>query len=336
MSAAIQYGLKFTTDFNDPNGRVGVGYYDFNIKGGIRDSAAREFLGPLLSDASANPNFHVELGATVKRIILRDPKSFDLGSMYSSSETIREANEDTGFTLKSLIRRLTGERYSFRRDRDDQSLDVNEKTSAGHRRFENTENDMHNAIGVEYVQDNQVKYAYLSNSVNGASNKKFELGRGIILTCGAILTPKLLMVSGIGPQDVLEKANIDVKVESPSVGKNLQDHPAVGVTFRLSPALASSKFRRLPNLSHISKLFPLGYPNAYSVMSHWGTYVNLVERASRGEDIPPYEFGVLSSPGISAGAFLVSPYSENGIPDIQLTVFPTVRVRYSTCGYTCT
>ena len=59
-------------------------------------------------------------------------------------------------------------------------------------------------------------------------------------------------------------------------------------------------------------------------MSHWGSYVNLVQRAENGENIASADFGVLSSPGISAGGFLVSPYSTDGIPDIQLTVFPTV------------
>lgn len=49
------------------------------------------------------------------------------------------------------------------------------------------------------------------------------------------------MNSGIGPIDMLNNANIDIKVESPLVGKNLQDHPAVGVTFRLGPAIAASK-----------------------------------------------------------------------------------------------
>ena len=36
------------------------------------------------------------------------------------------------------------------------------------------------------------------------------------------------------------------------------------------------------------------------------------------------DYGLMGSSGISAGAFLVSPYSTDGAPDIQLTVFPTV------------
>ncbi|MDF2916313.1 GMC oxidoreductase [Microbacterium sp. NPDC086615] len=48
--------------------------------------------------------------------------------------------------------------------------------------------------------------------------------RDIILSCGAIDTPALLMRSGIGPAAVLEEAGIAVRVDLPGVGENLQDH----------------------------------------------------------------------------------------------------------------
>ncbi|THI96960.1 FAD-binding protein [Nocardioides sp.] len=48
--------------------------------------------------------------------------------------------------------------------------------------------------------------------------------REVIVSCGAIDSPALLMRSGIGPRDVLEAAGIDVLVDLPGVGENLQDH----------------------------------------------------------------------------------------------------------------
>ncbi|GAA3092669.1 choline dehydrogenase-like flavoprotein [Kribbella aluminosa] len=51
------------------------------------------------------------------------------------------------------------------------------------------------------------------------------LARGeVILCCGAIDSPRLLQLSGVGPREVLEAAGVPVRVELPGVGENLQDH----------------------------------------------------------------------------------------------------------------
>ena len=49
--------------------------------------------------------------------------------------------------------------------------------------------------------------------------------REVIVSCGAIDTPKLLMLSGIGPAEQLREVGVDVVVHSAGVGENLQDHP---------------------------------------------------------------------------------------------------------------
>jgi choline dehydrogenase-like flavoprotein len=51
----------------------------------------------------------------------------------------------------------------------------------------------------------------------------------VILSAGALHSPKILMHSGIGPAAQLESFGIPVKVDSPEVGENLQDHPIVPV-----------------------------------------------------------------------------------------------------------
>ena len=54
--------------------------------------------------------------------------------------------------------------------------------------------------------------------------------REVIVTAGAIDTPKLLMLSGIGPTAHLREIGIPVRVDSPGVGANLDDHVA-GLVF---------------------------------------------------------------------------------------------------------
>ena len=57
-----------------------------------------------------------------------------------------------------------------------------------------------------------------------SSDSIIEVGREIILSAGAINSPKLLLLSGVGERNQLERLGIDVKLNRPGVGKNLQDH----------------------------------------------------------------------------------------------------------------
>ena len=67
--------------------------------------------------------------------------------------------------------------------------------------------------------------------VGVATDRGEVMANEVVLSCGALHTPRLLMVSGIGPADELARLGIDVVVHAPQVGRNLQDHPLVGVTW---------------------------------------------------------------------------------------------------------
>jgi choline dehydrogenase len=58
--------------------------------------------------------------------------------------------------------------------------------------------------------------------------------REVLLSAGAILSPQLLQLSGIGPAELLRKHGIPVVVDLPGVGENLQDHLQIRLTFESS------------------------------------------------------------------------------------------------------
>ncbi|MEC9309231.1 MAG: mycofactocin system GMC family oxidoreductase MftG [Chloroflexota bacterium] len=57
-------------------------------------------------------------------------------------------------------------------------------------------------------------------------------GSEIIISSGAIASPQILLLSGIGPQGELHDLGIEVVKDVPGVGKNLRDHPAVFTLFK--------------------------------------------------------------------------------------------------------
>ena len=59
-------------------------------------------------------------------------------------------------------------------------------------------------------------------------------GDRVVLCAGALKTPHILMLSGVGPRDQLEQNNVPVLVDSPGVGQNLFNHPMGSVSFRVN------------------------------------------------------------------------------------------------------
>lgn len=93
------------------------------------------------------------------------------------------------------------------------NLTVKTKALATKVLFEGTK-----AVGVEYVQDGQ------THQVKAEAE--------IIVTSSAYLTPKLLLLSGIGPAEHLKSLGIPVVVDLPGVGQNLQDHLRLPVIYK--------------------------------------------------------------------------------------------------------
>ncbi|KAL4146991.1 hypothetical protein PRNP1_010747 [Phytophthora ramorum] len=215
LEACEELGIPRTDDFNAPGGRYGAGYYHFNTRDGVRESAAKAFLGPMLDSKTAQStrsNFKLMLDTTVTRI------------------RINEQNVTEGV---------------------------------------------------------EVRYG------NGTVQLIRLAAHGeVIVTAGAINTPKILMLSGLGNRDTLKKAGLPLKKHLPRVGMNLQDHPVVGMTFECEAARVVDL---QSDLDSYFKATNAKHPNASS-------------------------FGLFGTAGISVGAFLIPPGAT--LPEIQLTLFP--------------
>jgi len=66
------------------------------------------------------------------------------------------------------------------------------------------------------------------------SSKQQIPARHVILSAGAVHSPKILMHSGVGPRAQLEAFGIQVKVDAPGVGENLHDHPIIPLSAYVS------------------------------------------------------------------------------------------------------
>jgi choline dehydrogenase len=92
-----------------------------------------------------------------------------------------------------------------------------------------------------------VKVLIENNSANGVEFfwkgklRQLFAEKEVVLSSGAIKTPQLLMLSGIGPENELEKFGIKVKLNSPKVGKTLQNHVCYRPQYLCSAPISSSK-----------------------------------------------------------------------------------------------
>ena len=275
LEACRVMGLPITDDFNAPNQRLGAAYYHFCIKNGVRMSAARAFLAPIMDTRA---NLDVVLRAEVEKVLFKGSK-------------------DGIFTA-------TGVAFT---------------TPAG-----------------------DIREARLINPGRGK-------GKGnVILTAGAIHTPKILMNSGVGPKKKLSAAGIPVLLDVPGVGENLQDHPSVPMTFTLTTPLAGrvgSAMGSFEELTQYRDWVVEGGEVLKTTSARGSSSSSLANKAGLGlggggggggffpgeqPGSQQKDYAVFASTGFTAGAFLKSDKGSKNVnlqedyPDIQLTVFPRV------------
>lgn len=134
---------------------------------------------------------------------------------------------------------------------------------------------------------------------------RVPIGRELLLSGGAINSPQLLLLSGIGPADQLRALGIKVRADLPGVGANLQDHLDVCL------------------LSNATQKITYDHPNE--------AMVALTYLFTKG--------GIGSSNIAESGGFALSKYATDDRPDIQYHFVPAMlddhgRNRLPGYGYT--
>jgi choline dehydrogenase len=146
-------------------------------------------------------------------------------------------------------------------------------------------------------------------------------GTEVVISTGAINTPKLLMLSGLGDRDELKRLDIPVIQNLPGVGRNLQDHVSFGCTWEyrepISPRNSGSEaklyWKSRPDLTEPDLLFcqvefpvPSERTALRGVPAHgWTMFAGLARPYSRGRirlksvdpsDVPVVDANMLSDP----------------------------------------
>ena len=101
------------------------------------------------------------------------------------------------------------------------------------------------AVGVEYLKGEHLYGAHRNAAVGPGELHELLAAREVILAGGAFNTPQLLMLSGIGPAEILEKYGIHVVIPLPGVGRNLQDRYEVAIVHKMAKpwsSLSGAKF----------------------------------------------------------------------------------------------
>ena len=169
------------------------------------------------------------------------------------------------------------------------------------------------AIGVEYV--------------SGGRSLRVGAAREVIVASGAIGSPHLMMLSGIGPAAHLREHGIDVVHELPGVGENLHDHFGIDIVAELTGHYSLDKYNK-PHWALWAGL-------QYLLFRSGPITSNVVEGgafwyADRTGTVPDLQFHFLAGAGAEAGVPSVS-HGSSGITLNSYTLRPksrgTVRLR---------
>jgi choline dehydrogenase len=125
--------------------------------------------------------------------------------------------------------------------------------------------------------------------------REVRASREVVLCAGALQSPQLLQLSGIGPGDLLRRNGIDIIHELPGVGQNLQDHLQFRLMFRVSkPITTNDDLRTLAGQARIGLKWLLKGTGPLGIGINQGGLFTRILPGSRTPDIQ-FHFATLSA-----------------------------------------
>ena len=145
--------------------------------------------------------------------------------------------------------------------------------------------DGHRAVAVEAIE--------------GAEVRRYRADREVILAGGALASPKILQLSGIGDPADLGDVGVDVRHGLPGVGKNLHDHCDLDVIYELKSYQSMDRLGRIRPATVSAAL-------QYALFRNGPLSSTLVEGGAfsfgnRDEKTPDLQFHFLPAAGVEAG-----------------------------------
>ncbi len=186
---------------------------------------------------------------------------------------------------------------------------------------------------VEFANGRAVAVRYSQ----GGQARRLHARREIVMCCGAINTPKLLQISGVGPGAVLNGVGAPVIIDLPGVGENLRDHYAVRMTARVRNVETINEKTRGWRLAREVALWSLGRP---SILSLSPSLVHVFARSNPALDRPDLQItftpasykegiaGLLDSyPGMTCGVWQQRPESVGYVRAISTDPAAAPRIQ---------
>lgn len=177
--------------------------------------------------------------------------------------------------------------------------------------------------------------------LRGSEQAQFRARREVILSAGALQSPRLLQLSGVGPADHLRSLGVDVVVDSPDVGRNMREHRLLFIQHRLKGrGSLNGHFAGAPLMFHALRYLLTRGGVMASAAYDVGGFIRTRPELDRPDaqlmmapyslDFSTKDFAFESFPGVQVFGYVLRPESQGTVMarSADPADVPTIRPNY--------